>query len=177
MKIALLVGSLRKGSINRNLAIELEKILPSGVSFSDVDINFPLFSEDKEQNVSELVKTAKSTIEKADGVLIITPEYNRGVPGVLKNAIDWISRPTGQNSFNKKPVVLAGVSGGSLGTAPAQQQLKAIMLYLNADVMGQPEMYLQYSRVFNEDGSVEEGSKDLLTRFVDAMTKHIDTRK
>lgn len=177
MKIALIVGSLSTGSINRNFATELEKLLPSDVSFENVDIDFPLFSEDKESNVSEVVKKAKSTIVDADGVLIITPEYNRGVTGVLKNAIDWISRPYGQNSFDRKQVVLAGVSGGSLGTAPAQQHLKAIMLYLNANVLGQPEMYLQNSKVFNSDGSIKEESKDLILSFVDAMIEHISTHK
>lgn len=172
--IAVFVGSLHENSINRKLANALEKLLPEGISFDYVDINQPLFNQDFEQHMPASPKELKWKVEAADGVLFVTPEYNRGVPGVLKNAIDWASRPHGGNSFDGKPVAIAGASGGALGTTQAQQQLRNVLLYLNTYVLGQPEMYVQYPRSFDEEGNIiDEHSREIFQNFIDTFVAHI----
>ncbi len=109
-KIAVLVGSLRDGSMNKMLAKNLEALAPEGTEFEYADLNLPLFNEDIEPNFPQEAQAAKDVVERADGVLFVTPEYNRGVPGVLKNAIDWLSRPWGQNSFAGKPAGIVGAT-------------------------------------------------------------------
>ena len=173
MQIAVIVGSLRKASLNRHLAERLEALLPSGVTFKYVSVDLPLFNQDIENNAPQSVKDAKAIVDESDGVLIVTPEYNRSLSGVLKNAIDWLSRPYGQNSWKGKPVASAGVSGGSLGTAPAQQHLRSIMVYLEAIIMGQPEMYVVNGHSFHEDGSLTEKSQVYFQSFIDAFIAHI----
>lgn len=178
-KIAVLVGSLRAGSFNHQFAKAVEGLAPEGVTFEYADIaSLPLFNQDVE--ASEFPKTAtalKELIESADGVLVVTPEYNRGYPGVLKNAIDWASRPWGSNSFDKKPVSLAGVSIGSLGTTQAQSQLRNVFVYLNTKLMGQPEAYINGLTFFNEDGTLPEGSDEKIKEFTRAFLAHVDSNK
>lgn len=154
-KLAVFVGSLRENSSNGMLAKALESAAPE-VTFTYIDIRFPLYNEDIEAvGVPPEVQSAKEIVEVADGVLFITPEYNRSVPGVLKNAIDWISRPYGQSSFAGKPVGIVGSSVGPVGTAVAQSELRHIMLFQNAKVMGQPEIYVANANdVFGEDDTV-----------------------
>lgn len=172
--IAVLVGSLREESWNKKFAQELEKRLPEDVKFVYGDINLPLYNDDVALSAFPQEATAlKELVKNADGVLVITPEYNRGLPGLLKNALDWASRPYGDNSFDAKPVAVAGVSSGPIGTAPAQSQLKDVLLYLNAKVMGQPEFYGDASRLFDESGNISEGSEDFVQRFVEAVVAHI----
>lgn len=156
MKIAVFVGSLREKSSNLALAKELEGVAPEGTVFEYVDIRQPLYSEDIEAaGIPESVQKLKHTVESADGVLFVTPEYNRSVPGVLKNAIDWVSRPYGQTSFYDKPVGVVGASVGPVGTALAQADLRRIMLFQNARVMGQPEVYVaNVGEAFNQDGEL-----------------------
>src|SRR5687768_5494827 len=156
MKIAVFVGSLREKSTNLALAKYLEEVAPEGVVFDYVDIRQPLYSEDIEAaGIPDSVQTLKRTVEGADGVLFVTPEYNRSVPGALKNAIDWASRPYGQTSFNGKPVGVVGSSVGPVGTAVAQSELRHITLFQNARVMGQPEVYVaNVSEVFGQDGEL-----------------------
>ncbi len=156
VKIAVFVGSLREKSSNKALARSLEKVAPEGMEFEYIDINLPLYSEDIENaGMPEAVQRAKATIEAADGVLFVTPEYNRSVPGVLKNAIDWTSRPYGQSAFTGKPVGIVGSSMGPVGTAVAQSDLRHIMLFQNAKVMGLPEVYVAGAyEVFDEEGNV-----------------------
>lgn len=155
-KVAVLIGSLRQNSSNKALVKNLEKVAPSGMQFEYVDIRVPLYSEDIENaGIPAEVQKLKAAIEAADGVLVATPEYNRGVPGVLKNAIDWASRPHGQTSFAHKPVGIVGSSMGIAGTAVAQAELRPILLYQNAKVLGQPEIYVAYAHeVFDEAGNV-----------------------
>ncbi len=155
-KIAVFVGSLRQGSSNKMLVEALEKDAPAGVEFEYIDIRLPLYSEDIEAvGMPKEVQKAKDAVEAADGVLFATPEYNRSVPGVLKNAIDWISRPYGKSSFAGKPVGIVGSSVGPVGTAVAQSDLRHIMLFQNAKVMGQPEVYVaNATEVFGEGGEV-----------------------
>ncbi len=137
--------------------------------------NLPLYNSDDEANFPAVAQTLKEKIEKADGVIIATPEYNRSIPGVLKNAIDWISRPYGKNSFAKKPVLIAGVSSGKIGTAVAQSHLKQIMVYLDADPIGQPELYLGPAReIFDEQGNIiNDSTKELLTKALGVLAGRI----
>lgn len=178
MKIAVLVGSLREDSLNKQFVTNLEKIAPSDVELVHVDLHMPLYDDDVlDKGIPAEVATAKSIVEQADGLLFVTPEYNRGVPGVLKNAMDWISRPYGSNSFDQKPAAIAGVSIGPIGTAAAQQQLRSILLYLNTHPMGQPEAYLNASQVFDENGAVAEGSKEFVESYLQAVIAHFERFK
>lgn len=155
-KIAVFVGSLREHSINKALAKALESSAPEGVIFEYIDIRMPHYSEDIENaGIPAEIASVKKQVEAADGVLFVTPEYNRSVPGVLKNAIDWISRPFGETSFEGKPVGIVGASVTPNGTALAQAHLRAIMLFQNAKVLGQPEVYVANAHeVFDAEGKV-----------------------
>src|SRR5919202_1153223 len=156
MKISVLVGSLRKDSSNMALATYLEKIAPKEMQFNYIDINLPLYNEDIERmGMPAEVQQAKDIVAGSDGILFVSPEYNRSVPGVLKNAIDWISRPYGKSSFENKPVGMVGSSMGPVGTAVSQTDLRHIMLFQNAKVLGQPEIYIANAyEVFDKDGNV-----------------------
>lgn len=176
-QIAVLVGSLRAGSLNRKFAEAAAMVAPENVEFVFADIELPLYNTDVETDEFPLkAKVLKDLIAISDGVLIVTPEYNRGYPGVLKNAIDWVSRPDPSEVFNKKPTVIAGVSGGALGTSQAQAQLRNVLIYLNTKLMGQPEAYINASRYFNESGEVSEESKEHLQHFVDAVVAHVTAK-
>ncbi len=171
-KIAVFVGSLREKSSNKALARSLENTAPEGMTFEFVDIRVPLYNEDIEHaGMPAEVKKLKETVDSADGVLFVTPEYNRSVPGVLKNAIDWASRPYGQSSFANKPVGIVGSSMGPVGTAVAQVDLRHIMLFQNARVLGQPEVYVASAfEVFDEEGNVlserwEKNFREYMTAF------------
>jgi len=144
MNIIGIVGSLRKRSYNRAVMEAAKELVPAGTDVEIVDIgNLPLFNQDVEATAFPMEAQAlKDKIKTADGIIIATPEYNRSIPGVLKNAIDWASRPYGQNAFAGKPVLTMGASGGMIGTALAQGHLKNILLYLDMRLMGQPELYL-----------------------------------
>jgi chromate reductase len=174
-QIAVFVGSLRAGSLNKKLAKNLETLAPEGTTFTYVDIaTLPLFNEELETNYPASAQAVKDTVEAADGVLFASPEYNRGVSGVLKNAIDWASRPWGINSFDGKPAGIVGASGGALGTGPAQSQLRSIMVYLNTKLMGQPEVYLaSANELFDENGNIVEESREFLKSYIDAFVAHI----
>ncbi len=170
-KIAVLVGSLREGSYNKLLAKNLEQLAPEGVEFEHVDINLPLFNADLEADFPAVVQAMKQQIEAADGVLFVTAEYNRGVPGVLKNAMDWASRPYGSNSFKGKPAGITGASSGKIGTAVAQADLRHISAYLEMRPMGQPEVYFgPAGELFDETGVVVAGSQDFLRKYMEALT-------
>lgn len=175
-RIAVFVGSLRAGSLNKNLAQNLESLAPDDVAFDYIDIgSIPLFNQDLESAYPKSAQKIKDIVEAADGVLFVTPEYNRGIPGVLKNAIDWASRPWGSNSFDGKPAGIVGASGGALATGPAQAQLRSVLVYLNTKLMGQPEIYLAHAKdVFDENGVVVESSKPYLAGYIEAFAKHIE---
>jgi len=177
LKIAVIVGSLRTGSINKILAKNLESLAPADVKFIYPSINLPIFNQDLESEVTAEVLNLKKDIEAADGILIVTPEYNRSFPGALKNAIDWASRPWGYNSFAGKPTGIIGASVGQTGTAQAQFQLRNVMLYLDTKLMGQPELYVQYDKTFDENGQVLESSKAFLQKYIEALVTHINANK
>lgn len=174
-KIAILVGSLRSESVNKKLAKAIEELAPTEVEFINLDISeVPLFSEDLEDNVPASVQKLKADIEAADGVLFVTPEYNRGIPGVMKNAIDWASRPYGSNSFEHKPVGLVGASMSLWGTVAAQQHLKSILVYLNTHVMGSPEVYSGvFNPLFDETGELQGDWKERLTKYGSLLNEHV----
>jgi len=175
-KIAVLVGSLRAGSINKRLAQELEKRLPEGVTFEYGDLNLPLYNQDLEAEYPKEAKALKDLVEGADGVLFVTPEHNRSFPAALKNGIDWASRPWGTNSFNGKPAAIVGASA-SLATTQAQQQLRNIVVYLNAHLLGQPEMYIDVQRVHDEEGKLSTEAADLYDKFLATFVAHINKLK
>lgn len=174
--LAVFVGSLRDDSLNKKLARNLEELAPEGTRFDYVDLNLPLYNGDDEANFPSAAQLIKEKVEAADGVLIVTPEYNRSVPGVLKNAIDWASRPWGQNSFDGKPVALTGATAGPIGTAVAQSDLRHIAGYLNMRLVGQPELYFNFADTkLDENGKVTDEYRgqvqDFITKFVEFINK------
>lgn len=170
MNIIVISGSLRKDSYNTTLVKELTKLAPSGMKIEIANIaNLPIYNQDDEADFPASAQALKDKIEKADGVIIATPEYNRSIPGVLKNAIDWVSRPYGKNSFAKKSILTMGVSVGKTGTAVAQSHLRQIMVYLDVDIIGQPELYLT-NEIFDEKGNIiENETKKLFTQVLEVL--------
>lgn len=177
-QIALIVGSLRRESINRKFADALVRLAPGEFSFRHVEIgDLPLYNQDEEGNPPESVKRLKDEIKSASGVLFVTPEYNRSIPGVLKNAIDHASRPYGQSVWAGKPAGVIGVSIGTIGTAIAQQHLRNILAYLDMPTLGQLEAFIQVKEgLYDEAGNIGSGSKQFLQgwmdRYVDWVKKH-----
>jgi chromate reductase, NAD(P)H dehydrogenase (quinone) len=167
--IAVVVGSLRKDSFNRKLANALVKLAPPEFSFKQVQIgDLPLYNQDDDANQAESVKRLKNEIKAAHGLLFVTAEYNRSIPGVLKNAIDHASRPYGQGAWDGKPAGILGVSVGVTGTAMAQQHLRNILAYLNVPTLGQPEAFIQAKEgLFDETGNIGAGSKQFLQNWMD----------
>ncbi|HEY8856491.1 MAG TPA: NAD(P)H-dependent oxidoreductase, partial [Rugosibacter sp.] len=143
-QIAVIVGSLRRDSFNRKLAGAIVKLAPPEFSFRQIHIgDLPLYNQDDDENPTDPVKRLKAEITASQGLLFVTPEYNRSVPGVLKNALDHASRPYGQNAWAGKPAGVLGISVGAIGTALAQQHLRNILAYLNVPTLGQPEVFIQ----------------------------------
>lgn len=167
--IALLIGSLRRDSLNRKLAHGLTKLAPSDFAFKELQIDdLPLYNQDDDANPSPQVKRLKSEIAAAKGLLFVTPEYNRSVPGVLKNALDHASRPYGKSAWAGKPAGVIGVSPGAIGTALAQQHLRNILAYLDMPTLGQPEAFIQAKDdLFAPDGAIGAGSRKFLQEWMD----------
>ena len=155
-KVGYIVGSLAKASINRKLAKALTRLAPAELAFTEIPIgDLPLYSYDYDANFPEAAKKLKKGIADSDAVLFVTPEYNRGIPGALKNAIDWASRPHGMNSFARKPSAVIGTSPGKIGTAVAQQQLRSALAFCNSPQMNSPEAYIQFKPgLITPDGDV-----------------------
>lgn len=168
-RIAVIVGSLRKDSFNRKLADAIVKLGPSTFSWVPISIgDLPLYNQDDDAHQAESVQRMKAAISGTHGVLFVTPEYNRSIPGVLKNAIDHGSRPYGQSVWAGKPAGVLGVSPGAAGTAMAQQHLRNVLSMLDMPTMGQPEAFLQArDGMFNADGSIGEGSRAFLQGWMD----------
>jgi chromate reductase len=168
-KIAVIVGSLRRDSFNHKLAGALGRLAPVEFEFHPVQIgDLPLYNQDEDANQAASVKRLKSEIASSQGLLFLTPEYNRSIPGVLKNAIDHASRPYGQSVWSGKPAGVIGVSVGAIGTALAQQHLRNILAYLDAPTMGQPEAFIQAKDgLFDADGSIGAGSRQFLQGWMD----------
>lgn len=167
--IAVFVGSLRKASINRKLANALIQLAPEQFSFHFVEIgDLPLYNDDFVNNPVPSVSRLKADIRAADGVIFVLPEYNRSVPGVLKNAIDWASRPPTDNAWGGKPAGLLGMSIGPSGAAMAQQHLRNILTCVDAPTMQRPEVFLRLNDgFFNPDGSAGEAVRPILQKWMD----------
>ncbi|MDN5752029.1 MAG: NAD(P)H-dependent oxidoreductase [Nitrosospira sp.] len=168
-QIAVVAGSLRRDSFNRQLAGAVVKLAPPEFSFKQLQISdLPLYNQDDDENPAEPVKRLKSEITASQGLLFVTPEYNRSMPGVLKNAIDHASRPYGQNAWAGKPAGVLGVSIGATGTAVAQQHLRNVLAYLDVPTLGQPEAFIQVREgLFDEAGNVGVGSREFLQKWMD----------
>lgn len=173
--IAVIVGSLRKDSLNRKLATALAKLAPPEFSFKQLEIgDLPLYNQDDDGSPSEAVKRFKAELGAAQGALFLTPEYNRSIPGVLKNALDHASRPYGQSAWAGKPAGVLGVSVGAVGTACAQQHLRTILAYLDMPTLGQPEAFIQEKdSLFDATGDIGEGSKQFMTDWMNRYTQWV----
>ena len=178
-KIAIIVGSLREGSINRKVARSICALRGDNLDCTTIEIgDLPLYNQDLDANPPEQWTRFRQQVGAADGVLFVSPEYNRGIPGVLKNAIDVGSRPYGQSVFDKKPAAIVTVSPGSIGGFGANHQIRQAAVFLNMPVMTQPEAYLgQVSDdSFDEGDCLKEGPlKDLVTALAHAFAGWVET--
>lgn len=168
-KVGYLIGSLAKGSINRQLANALIKLAPKELEFHEISFkDLPLYSYDYDADYPEVATKFKKAITDSDAVLFVTPEYNRSIPGALKNAIDWASRPWGTNSFARIPSGVIGTSPGAIGTAVAQQQLRSVLSFCDSPQMNWPEAYIQFTPgLISEAGEVtNESTADFLRNFM-----------
>jgi chromate reductase len=168
-RIGVIVGSLSSNSINRRLAHALMKLAPECAEFKEIPFReLPLYSQDYDADFPPAARAWKEAIEGVDAVLFVTPEYNRSIPGGLKNAIDWASRPYGKNSFNRKPCAVIGTSPGAIGTAVAQQHLRSLLSFCNAPQMNSPEAYIHYRKdLFDEDDNVlDESTAGFLHKYM-----------
>ena len=175
-QVGYFVGSLSSTSVNRILSKALIRVAPDDLAFIEIPIgNLPLYSQDYDHDYPPEALALKEAIAASDAVLFVTPEYNRSIPGALKNAIDWASRPWGQNSFDHIPAAVVGASVGSIGTALAQQSLRAVLSFCNARQMTAPEAYIQYSpETFGDDGEIRNaGTEEFLTGFMAEFREHI----
>ena len=175
-KVGYFVGSLSSTSVNRELAKALIRVAPEDLEFAEIPIrDLPLYSPDYDANYPPEALALKQAIHHSDAVLFVTPEYNRSIPGALKNAIDWASRPWGQNAFDHIPAAVIGASIGQIGTALAQQSLRGVLSFCNARQMTAPEAYIQYSKeVFPGDGEVaDESVKSFLSAYMSEFRDHL----
>jgi chromate reductase len=155
-KVGYFVGSLAKHSINRMLAKALQRVAPPALSMFEIPFkDLPLYSYDYDADFPPVAREFKDKIAQADALLFVTPEYNRSIPGGLKNAIDWASRPWGTNSFARKPSAVIGTSPGAIGTAIAQQSLRGVLCFCNSPLMNAVEAYIQFTPgLITETGEV-----------------------
>lgn len=168
-KVGYFVGSLASGSINRILSKALIKVAPPDLEFFEIPIkDLPLYSYDYDADFPPEGRALKEAIAEANAILFVSPEYNRSIPGGLKNAIDWASRPRGQNSFARKPSAIIGASTGKIGTAVMQSSLRSVLAFCNSPQLNSPEAYIQFSpEVFAEDGEIKnEDTKAFLTKYM-----------
>jgi chromate reductase, NAD(P)H dehydrogenase (quinone) len=176
-KVAYFVGSLSSASINRKLSQALIKLAPHDLDFTEIPIdNLPLYSPDFDSDYPPEAQALKDALAASDAVLFITPEYNRSIPGALKNAIDWASRPWGQNSFDHMPAAVIGASIGQIGTAVAQQSLRGVLSFCNARQMTAPEAYVYFKPgVYAESGEVtDEETAGFLRNFMQEFRIHVE---
>ena len=171
------VGSLSSTSINRRLATALQGVAPKDLEFVEIPIReLPLYSPDFDEDFPPVAQAFKAAIAETDAVLFVTPEYNRSIPGALKNALDWASRPYGENSLDHIPAAVIGASVSSIGTAVAQQSLRGVLSYCNARQMTAPEAYIHFIEDdYAEDGSITNPSTEKVLRdFMTEFRDHIE---
>lgn len=175
-QVGVMVGSLSKDSINRKLFQALVRLAPKSLKLIEIPIgNLSLYNRDFDSDYPPAARAFKTAVAEADALIFVTPEYNRSIPGVLKNAIDWGSRPSGKNSFEKKPAGIIGTSGGAIGTALAQQHLRSILSYLNCPQLSQPEAYIQFKDgLITEEGDVTiPSTAEFLSKWLSAYEEFI----
>ncbi len=163
------VGSLARQSINRKLARAMVRLAPRELTLTEIGFgDLPLYSYDYDADYPPAARALKSAIAASDAILFVTPEYNRSIPGPLKNAIDWASRPWGQNSFHRKPSGIVGASIGAIGTAVAQQNLKSVLGFCNSPLMNSIEVYIHFTPgLIDDDGNVSnQGTADFLHNYM-----------
>ena len=176
-KVGFFVGSLARGSINRLLATALARVAPPELALHEIPIrDLPLYSYDYDSDYPSVAKMFKQAIADVDAVLFVTPEYNRSIPGALKNAIDWASRPYGENAFARKPSAVIGTSPGSIGTAIAQQHLRSVLSFCNSPQMNAPEAYIQFKPgLITGDGTVtDDSTAEFLRNFMQELHTFIE---
>ena len=176
-KVGYFVGSLAKGSINRLLSKALVRLAPDELELVEIPIkDLPLYSYDYDADYPPVARAFKQAIAQVDGVLFVTPEYNRSIPGALKNAIDWASRPWGKNSFARKPSGIIGTSPGAIGTAVAQQNLRSVLCFCNSPLMNTMEAYIHFQPgLIGEDGAVTDPSTaEFLTNYMKELHVFIE---
>lgn len=170
------VGSLAKGSINRKLSKALTKLAPETITMKEISFgDLPHYSYDYDADFPQVALAFKDALSKVDAILFVTPEYNRSIPGSLKNAIDWASRPYGQNSFTQKPSAVIGTSPGKIGTAVGQQHLRSILGFCNSPQMNAIEAYIQFTpNLITDDGDVtDESVRKFLANYMNEFAAFI----
>ncbi len=174
--IAVVVGSLRAASFNRQLAEAMTRLpAAEGHAFAFLEIgDLPLYNQDDDASPPEQAVRLKREIRAADGVMFVTPEYNRSIPGVLKNAIDHASRPYGDSAWAGKPAGVIGVSPGAAGTAMAQQHLRNVLAYLDMPTLGQPEAFVQWKDGLVEGGQIGSASRDFLNGWMEGFVQLVE---
>lgn len=174
-KVVIIVGSLRKGSYNKKLANELIKLTHPQLQFSFAEIaKLPLYNQDDDEQPSKIVQDFKQQIADADGVIFVTAEYNRSIPGVLKNALDQGSRPYGKNVWAQKPAGVIGTSPGAMGSALSQQHLRNVLTFLDMPTLNQPEAFIQWNEnIIDQHGNLLERTKIFLQKWLDAYSNFL----
>ena len=175
-KVGYFVGSLSSTSINRELSKVLVNVAPQDLEFHEIPIrNLPLYSPDYDSDYPPEAMALKDAIHESQALLFVTPEYNRSIPGALKNAIDWASRPWGMNAFDHVPTAVIGASIGQIGTALAQQSLRAVLSFCNARQMTAPEAYIAFSpETFPGEGRVtDRAMQSFLETYMNEFREHV----
>ena len=176
-RIGYIIGSLASDSINRVLAGALVRLAPDSLELTEIPIrDLPLYNRDDENSPAAAVTEFKQAIEGSDGLLFVSPEYNRSIPGALKNAIDWGSRPWGHNSFARKPTGIIGASTGAIGTAVMQSSMRGVLSFLNAPQLNAPEAYITFKpEVYGPDGEVkDEGTATFLRHYMEEYAAFVE---
>jgi len=179
IKILGIAGSVRKASFNKSALREALKLVPEGASMEVFDIEgLPNFNQDEEKNPPARVVELKARVRAADAILFVTPEYNYSIPGVLKNAIDWASRPYGDSAWSGKTVAVMGASVGVIGTARAQYHLRQVFVFLDMEAVNQPEVMINASKSFDDRGNLnDQATRDLIKKLLANLVKKAAARK
>lgn len=175
IRVLAVIGGISRDSLNQKYFKAMRDLAPEGFEFETVDIStLPYFSQDIENDPPDTIVAWKDQIREADAVLFVTPEYNRSFPGVLKNAIDWGSRPYGENLWDKKPAAVTGASPSGIGTFGAQHHLRQTLAYLNLFVMGQPELYFNANKGLDDRGRFrDDKTREIIAEFWEGFSSFI----
>jgi chromate reductase len=168
-KIGIIVGSLRRESYNQKFANSLVRLAPANLQLEQIQIgDLPLYNQDDDESPSASVQRFKAQVSATQGLIFVTPEYNRSIPGVLKNALDHASRPYGQSAWAGRPAGICGVSIGAIGTAISQQHLRVVLAYLDMPTLMQPELYVQHKEeLYDSSGAFSESTRKLMEKWMD----------